>query len=109
MLRTYARAIQKQEQIIGSLFQEHTKAICLTKPDDISFSWFYENYELQDNAVLTSEDYISVCFRYIHENPVRARLCNSDIDWEFSSAPDYFSGRNGKLVNKKLASELDLI
>jgi putative transposase len=70
MLRTYSRAIQKQEQMCGSLFQEHTKAICLTKPEEINFSWFYEDYELQDNLQNDHVDYVAVCFQYIHENPV---------------------------------------
>jgi len=58
MLRTYARAIQKQEQYVGSLFQEHTKAACLTKSEKISFSWFYEDYELQDNSMNDHEDHV---------------------------------------------------
>jgi putative transposase len=109
MLRTYSRAIQKQEQMIGSLFQEHTKAICLTKPEEINFSWFYEDYELQDNWMIDREDYASVCFQYIHENPVKSRLCKSVADWEFSSAPDYFGNRKGKLINKDRAKESGLI
>jgi putative transposase len=105
MLRTYARAIQKQENIEGSLFQQHTKGSCLTSPDENSFSWFYEDYELQDCEVLTKEEYPTVCFRYVHENPVKAGLCKSITDWEFSSAPDYFAGRKGKLINKERAKE----
>ena len=44
LLRTYARAIQKQEKMVGSLFQEHTKASCLTNPDENDFKWFYKDY-----------------------------------------------------------------
>jgi len=109
MLRTYTRAIQKQEQSVGSLFQEHTKAVCLTKPEDICFSWFYEDYGLQDNPMNGHEDYVVACFRYIHENPVIARLSRSTVDWEFSSAPDYFANRTGKLINRDKAKEFGLI
>lgn len=105
MLRTYTRAIQKQENIEGSLFQQHAKGSCLTSPDERDFSWFYEDYELQDCEVLSREDYPTVCFRYIHENPVKAYLCNSAVDWEFSSAADYFAERKGKLINKEKAKE----
>ncbi len=108
MLRTYARAIQKKENLSGSLFQEHTKANCLTKPVEIGFSWFYEDYELQENCMNDKEDYATACFRYIHENPTKAGLCTSITDWEFSSAPDYFGSRNGKLINKKRAREFGL-
>ncbi|HET6555917.1 MAG TPA: hypothetical protein VFG54_01295, partial [Prolixibacteraceae bacterium] len=103
MLRTYARAIQKQEKMTGSLFQEHTKASCLTKPDVKDFNWYYEDYELQNNYVLNQLDYPTVCFGYIHENPVKSALCPSNVDWEFSSAPDYFANRKGKLINKAKA------
>lgn len=109
MLRTYARAIQKQENSIGSLFQEHTKAVCLTKPVDINFSWFYEDYELQNCLPDDLEDYVINCFQYIHENPVKARLAGSTVDWEFSSAPDYFANRSGKLIDKNRAKEFELI
>jgi putative transposase len=108
MLRTYARAIQKQEKMEGSLFQQHTKGSCLTNPDENDFSWFYEDYELQDNDVLTREEYPTVCFKYIHNNPVKACLCKSIIGWEFSSAPDYFAGRKGKLIHKERAREYSL-
>ena len=108
MLGTYARAIQKQQRMTGSLFQEHTKASCLTKPDEKDFNWFYEDYELQNNLVLNQQDYPTVCFRYIHENPVKSSLCPTNVDWEFSSAPDYFAWRKGKLINKEKAKEYSL-
>jgi len=108
MLRTYARAIQKQENMVGSLFQEHTKAGCLTNPDENDFNWFYKDYELQNNWVLNKKAYPTVCFGYIHENPVKSSLCKSIVDWEFSSAPDYFGWRKGKLINKERAIEFAL-
>lgn len=109
MLRTYTRAIQKQEQLVGSLFQEHTKAICLTKPKEINFSWFYEDYELQDNFLNDQVDYAAICFQYIHEKPVKSRLCKSVVEWEFSSAPDYFGNRKGKLISRDRAKQFGLI
>jgi len=52
---------------------------------------------------------VEVCFQYIHENPVKARLCGQAVDWEFSSAPDYFGTRTGKLINRGRAKEFGLI
>ncbi len=46
-----------------------------------------------------------MCFNYIHQNPVRAGLVKTEIEWEFSSAQDYAGLRNGTLVNKKVAQE----
>ncbi|MFY9151810.1 MAG: hypothetical protein WAO52_07350 [Prolixibacteraceae bacterium] len=109
MLRTYTRAIQKQERFSGSLFQEHSKANCLTNPSEINFSWYDEEYELQDNLMTEQQDYLLTWFKYIHENPVKAGLCGSILEWEFSSAIDYFGHRSGKLVNRTLSKELGLI
>ena len=108
MIRTYARAIQKQEKMVGSLFQEHTKASCLTNPDENDYKWFYQDYELQNNWVLNKKDYPTICFGYIHENPVKSCLCKSNVDWEFSSATDYFGWRKGRLINKERAKKFNL-
>ena len=109
MLRTYTRAIQKQQNINGSLFQEHTKAVCLTQLHGISPNWFNSEYGTTINIIDPEKEYPAVCFNYIHQNPVSARLSSSPEDWEFCSAPDYYSERKGKLVNKERAKEFGLI
>ena len=55
------------------------------------------------------EDHIDACFQYIHENPVKARLCCQAVEWEFSSAPDYFANRTGKLISRDKAKAFGLI
>ena len=109
MLRTYTRAIQKQEGINGSLFQEHTKANCLTQCNGVSPAYFNHEYGTIINIPNPEEEYPVVCFNYIHQNPVLAGLCISPQGWEFCSGPDYYSNRNGKLVNKGKAKEFGLI
>jgi putative transposase len=109
MLRTYTRAIQKQEGLNGSLFQEHTKAICLTQCNGLSPAYFNQEYGTIINIPNPEEEYPLVCFNYIHQNPVSAGLCISPQDWEFCSGPDYYSDRKGKLVNKEMAKEFGLI
>ena len=109
MLRTYTRAIQKQEKTNGSLFQEHTKAICLTRHDGIDKAWFDMEYGTIINQSSSEKEYPAVCFKYIHQNPVAANLCDESTSWEFCSVPDYFDGRNGRLVNRQRAEECGLI
>lgn len=53
LLQTYTKAINKQNSSTGSLFQQNTKAKCLSKGSN-------------------SYDYI--CMNYIHQNPMKAKL-----------------------------------
>lgn len=90
-ISSYTKAIQKQENISGNLFQKKTKAKLLTYDPKFSF---------------TKRDYLETCFHYIHLNPQEAKLVIHLQDWVFSSWPDYYGFRNGTLVNKQLLQEL---
>ncbi len=83
MLSSYTKAIQKQELMVGSLFQQRTDA------KQVSSEWLWEDYSL-------------FCFRYILYNPVAAGLVIDPIDWEFSSCKDLAGLRNGTLCDKNL-------
>jgi len=107
MLRSYTRAINKQEKTTGSLFRAKTKAQCINCPDAISPSWFTEN-GITTGKLHPDFDYPQVCFDYIHNNPVKANLVIRNYDWEFSSACDYAKLRDGKLINKIVAAEYGL-
>lgn len=109
ILRSYSRAIQKQQKITGSLFQKETKAFSLTEPQGISPAYFNSHFGMIGNLNLPETNYLNVCFNYIHANPVNDRLVSNPENWEFSSYRDYFCGRKGKLVNRELAKELGLI
>lgn len=85
LLQTYTKAINKQNNSTGSLFQQNTKAKCLSKGSN-------------------SYDYI--CMNYIHQNPLKAKLVKRMEDWDYSSFKDYCDFRNGTLCNKKLAAQL---
>jgi putative transposase len=108
ILRSYSRAIQKQQKITGSLFQKETKALCLTEPE-FAPAYFDTHFGMMGNLDLPETNYLNVCFNYIHLNPVNGKLVENPEDWEFSSYRDYYCGRNGKLVNRELAKELGLI
>ena len=84
-LQTYTKAINKQNNFTGSLFQQNTKAKCLSKGNN---------------------SYGYICMHYIHQNPMKAKLVKKMEDWEFSSFKDYCGYRNGTLCDKKLACQL---
>ena len=104
LLRSYTRAINIQENRTGSLFRPKTKAkngiieeliTINNKHKDIFFGG--------DNYLMTT------CFKYIHNNPVKAGLVLKPEDWQYSSAPDYAGVRKGTLCNKQLAKTLGFI
>ena len=84
LLRSYTRAINKQRGRTGSLFQQKTKAKCLTQSD---------------------ENYPKVCFHYLHQNPLRSQLVVKIEDWEYSSFKDYVDLRKGNLTDVKFCKE----
>lgn len=105
MLRSYTRAINKQENTSGSLFKAHTKAECINCHKGITPSFIMQDAVTKINYQNSEKQYPQVCFNYIHNNPVKAGLVINAIDWEFSSAKDYAGIRNGKLINKDVALE----
>ncbi len=108
LLRSYTRAIQKQNKFTGSLFQHRTKAICLTEVDGITPAWFQSRYGTIINITDPEKEYPQVCFNYIHQNPVKSGLVKTPAEWEFSSYRDYVGLRDGKLINRGKAAELGL-
>jgi len=99
MLRSYARAINIQENRTGSLFQQHTKI----KPLEA------ESHTMTPSHSMTNpqpeDQYPFTCFHYIHQNPVKAKPVRRMEDWEMSSFQDYAGLRNGSLCNKQIAHE----
>ncbi len=85
LLQTYAKAINKQNNSTGSLFQQNTKSKCLSEG---------------------SRFYAEVCFHYNHQNPMKAGLVKKMEEWDYSSFKDYMGLRRGTLCNKVLAFEL---
>ncbi len=82
ILSSFSQAINKQEDRVGSLFQQKTKA-----------------------KILDSSFYSLVCFNYIHQNPIKAGLVRKMEYWRYSSFNDYLEEKS-TLCNLKLAREL---
>jgi putative transposase len=108
LLRSYTRAINKQMKTSGSLFRKETKAECLNPSDGITPSFFNSNSGTLINVFNSGKEYSQICFDYIHNNPLASNLVSNITEWEFSSAPDYYSNRNGRLINKERAREFGI-
>ncbi len=106
MLRSYTRAINKQENRSGSLFKLHTKALCLTKVENVTPSFFNSAYGTMINIPVPEKEYPQICFSYIHNNPVKAGLVNKPGEWEFSSFNELEG--NEILINKERIKEFGL-
>ena len=87
LLSSYTRGVNIQQERTGTLLSQNTKI----KP---TFG----------GSII--DDYAVWCFRYIHQNPVKASLVSAPEDWEFSSYQDYHGLRDGTLWNQNLAAEL---
>lgn len=108
MLRSYTRAINKQEQRVGGLFREETKAECLTSIDGITPSFYNTSSGTLINISNPEKEYPQICFEYIHLNPVSAGLTPTPEEWEFSSFRDYCGMRDGRLINRERAGEFGI-
>lgn len=105
MLRSYTRAIHKQNGSSGALFRESTKAECLNCINGITPTFYNTSAGTIIPIDKPEKQYLQVCFNYIHQNPVKAKLVDNETNWEYSSAQDYAGLRNGILVNKIKAGE----
>lgn len=108
MLRLYTRAVNSEDHKRGPLFHQRTKAICLTKPEYAPV-YFQNHFGDLGNRPMKEKEYSKVCFDYIHLNSVTAKVVEHPEEWEFSSYPDYFAGREVSLVNYRRAKELGLL
>lgn len=106
LLASYTRAINKQENRSGSLFRQKTKAVCLTLSEGVSRSYYNSEFGTYLDNSQPEKEHVQVCFDYIHQNPVKAKLVHQSSDWEYSSARDYAGTRCGTLVNIELARSL---
>lgn len=108
MLRTYTRAVNKQENRTGSLFREETKAICLSQKERISENWFQSMGITRLNFTPVEYDYPNICFNYILNNPVKDGLVKRPEDWEFSSY-HALTKKDDDLINIKRINEHGLV
>jgi hypothetical protein len=96
-LSSYTKAINKQNDTYGNLFQKKTKAKCLK-------SGYHESLIVDSSK--SALDYITTCFFYIHQNPVKAGLIKKIEDWPYSSWRDFAGLRSGSMCNQEKLFQL---
>jgi len=77
LFNSYVQALNLQQERIGTLFEGRFKHKCVDK-------W----------------EYLIVLCRYIHLNPVKARLAARPEDWASSNSREWNGLRDGALVDK---------
>ncbi len=75
----YAKAINKRYGRVGSLFQGRFRSIRVDQ-----------------------DDYLLHLSRYIHLNPITARLVEKPEEWPFSSCQEYFGQRTNTLLRPEM-------
>jgi len=85
---------------IHLLLEEGNEEISISmKRIGVSFVWYYNmKYEttghlFQDrfkSENVETEEYLFTVIRYIHQNPVKARIINKVVEWKWSSCFDYY-------------------
>lgn len=111
LLRSYTRAVNKQEDRSGSLFRSGTKAVPVNNLKSLMPTLAITQNTLLLSSILSEKQYPQICFNYIHLNPVRAKLVKKSIEWKYSSAQDFYGKRKNKLTNIEVAQdfvEIDL-
>ncbi|NVO21091.1 MAG: hypothetical protein HXX13_15420 [Bacteroidetes bacterium] len=109
MLRSYTRAINKQENRSGALFREETKAICLNDSKVLKDTWYTENGSTIIKVEIPEFQYPQICFDYIHNNPVRSGIVNSPEKWQHSSFSEIVNSKKDSVVNLDLVKEFGLL
>jgi len=101
ILRSYTRGINTSLDRSGSLFRKTTKCKDGLIEDIVTVDGKLSRYFFKPDF-----DYAQNCFKYIHENPVKANLVDRPEDWFYSSACDYQNNRSESICNRKLADKL---
>jgi len=103
LLRTYTRAVNKEQNRSGSLFRNGTKAVAVDSLKSLMPTLAITENTLLLKSILSEKQYPQICFNYIHLNPVRAKLVKNPIEWKYSSAQDFYSKRENSLTNVEVA------
>jgi REP element-mobilizing transposase RayT len=98
MLSSYSQQINKQRGTTGSLFQQKTKAKCVSAP-------VTGQTTLRRGPTVSTPSYIINCMHYIHQNPMKAKLVTKMEEWEHSSFAGYAGFKEDDLCDKAILME----
>ncbi len=99
MLSSYTRAINKQEKRTGSLFQQHTKAVCVSQPPKLVPAWYMQHGITVITPASPEKEYPFACMRYIHNNPLVDGYAKQAQKWKYSSLQEYLGLIDKPLIN----------
>lgn len=105
---SYTRAINRKKGKAGSLFQQQAKAICLNDNETLSPSYYNTNFGSVGYDSVSLNNYPQVCFIYIHQNPVKAKLVNKPQNWEFSSFREFIEKDDKSIISWERINEFEL-
>ncbi len=97
LLSSYSQAINKQNTTTGSLFQQKTKAKCITADT---------GRDAPSDLTGITSTYLITCMHYIHQNPWKANLVDQLEDWKYSSFREYIGQDTYLKSNKALLLSL---
>lgn len=92
MLSSYSQQVNKKRGTTGSLFQQKTKAKCISASDTGQTT-------LRRGPTVSTPSYIINCMHYIHQNPLKAKLVTRLEEWEYSSFSEYIHTNVNGLCN----------
>lgn len=87
-------------KFVQSIFNSYTKAI--NKMYNRSGTLFENKYK---SIHVSKENYLLHLCRYIHRNPLEAKLVNNLSDWKYSNYPEWIGIRKGKLFDREFMIE----
>ena len=105
LLRSYTRAVNIQQGFSGSIFRKDTKAECVNCPGAYTPAWITKQGVTEIRIPDPEKGYPQVCFNYIHQNPVEAKLVLIPEEWDYSSAKYYAGLGTDGLVNREKTEE----
>lgn len=98
-LYTQDQKSQPLSRKIGSLQSSYTQAI--NKQFGLKGSLFSQGAKIK-----ILKNHADICFYYLHQSPVKAKLCDKLEDWSFTSFRDYYGLRNDNFISRDLAYRL---
>ena len=86
-------------EFVQQVFNSYSKAINVSqKRAGTLFEGKFKGIEIKDN------DYLIHLCRYIHRNPIEAKLVDDLEKWEYSNYLDWLGKRNDKLIDREFIS-----
>lgn len=93
--RSYSRYINLKKGWTGSVFRNNYK---------VKDGWSDQLLGVNNSKFTNNSEYLGKCIEYIHQNPVKANLCNEVDEWQFSSAVEHLGSKGKGICSLKQIS-----